>query len=48
MDSEILKNIKFCFLKNEANLTDKQQTKLKDVLQYDLKSVRAYLLKESF
>jgi transposase len=48
LDSEILKNTKFCFLKNEANLTDKQQTRLKDVLQYDLKSVRAYLLKESF
>ena len=48
LDSEVLKNTKYCFLKNEANLTDKQQTKLKDVLQYDLKSVRAYLLKESF
>ncbi|NLB68990.1 MAG: ISL3 family transposase [Lentisphaerae bacterium] len=48
LDSEILKNTKFCFLKNETNLTDKQRLKLKDVLQHDLKSVRAYLLKESF
>jgi transposase len=48
LDAEVLKNTKYCFLKNEANLTDKQQTKLKNVLQYDLKSVRAYLLKESF
>jgi len=47
-DEEVLKHTKYCFLKNEANLTEKQETKLADVLQYDLKSVRAYLLKESF
>ncbi len=47
-DEEVLKHTKYCFLKNEGNLTEKQQTKLADVLQYDLKSVRAYLLKESF
>ena len=45
---DLLKNSKYCFLKNESNLTNKQQLKLKDILQYDLKSVRAYLLKESF
>ena len=45
---EILKHSKYCFLKNESNLTDKQQMKLDDLLQYDLKSVKAYLLKESF
>ena len=47
-DEEVLKNTKYCFLKKEENLTDGQRTKLADVLQYDLKSVRAYLLKESF
>lgn len=47
-DEEVLKRTKYCFLKNEENLTDTQRTKLADVLQYDLKSVRAYLLKESF
>lgn len=47
-DEEVLKHTKYCFLKNEENLTEKQKTKLDDVLQYDLKSVRAYLLKESF
>jgi len=47
-DIEVLKNTKYCFLKNEKNLTEKQKMKLDDVLQYDLKSVRAYLLKESF
>ena len=44
----ILEKSKYCFLKNEENLTEKQETKLKDILQYDLKSVRAYLLKVSF
>ncbi len=45
---EILKHSKYCFLKNESNLTDKQQMKLDDLLKYDLKSIKAYLLKESF
>ncbi len=45
---EILKHTKYCFLKNEENLTHKQSMKLDEILQYDLKSVRAYLYKESF
>lgn len=44
----VLKRSRWCFLKREENLSDKQQTKLSDLLQYDLKSVRGYLLKESF
>jgi len=44
----VLKHTRYCFLKNEENLTDKQKLRLKDVLQYDLKTVRAYLLKEAF
>ncbi len=44
----ILTDSRYCFLKNQENLTDKQASKLADLLQYDLKSVRAYLLKESF
>jgi transposase len=43
-----LKHSRWCFLKREENLTDKQQVKLDDLLQYDLKSVRGYLLKQSF
>jgi transposase len=43
-----LVNTKYCFLKNPQNLTPSQKLRLKDVLKYDLKSVRAYLLKESF
>jgi len=45
---EVLKHTKYCLLKKEVNLTDKQSMKLDEVLQYDLKSVRAYLYKESF
>lgn len=44
----VLKRAKFCLLKNEENLTDKEKVKLKDILKYDLKTVRAYLLKQSF
>lgn len=47
-DEAILRHTKYCFLKNPENLTPKQEAKLDDVLGYDLKSVRAYLLKESF
>lgn len=45
---EVLTHTKYCFLKRQENLTDNQRLKLRDVLQYDLKTVRAYLLKESF
>jgi transposase len=44
----VLKDSRYCFLKNQENLTDQQVVKLGDLMQYDLKSVRAYLLKESF
>ena len=35
-------------IKRPQNLTDHQRIKLKDVLRYNLKSVRAYLFKEYF
>ncbi len=44
----ILNKTKYCFLKKEESLTKNHDAKLKDVLQYDLRSVRAYLLKVSF
>lgn len=44
----VLQKLKYCFLKREENLTEGQQKKIAEVMQYDLKSVRAYLLKESF
>lgn len=44
----ILKHSRWCFLKRPENLTDKQTVKLKEVLKYNLKTVRAYLLREEF
>ncbi len=44
----VLKKSRWCLLKRPGNLTDKQRIKLRDVLRYNLKSVRAYLLKEEF
>lgn len=44
----LLKNSRWCLLKHWGNLTNKQELKLKELLQYNLKSVRAYLLKEDF
>ncbi|MFQ3269818.1 MAG: transposase [Lentimonas sp.] len=44
----VLKNSRYCFLKRPDNLNDKQNLKRNEVLQYDLKTARAYYLKESF
>jgi transposase len=44
----VLKNSRWCLLKRRENLTDKQTVKLKELLQYNLRSVRAYLMREDF
>ena len=44
----LLKKSRWWLLKRKENLTEKQELKLKDLLKYNLKSVRAYLLKEDF
>jgi len=44
----ILKNNRWPLLKKPENLTDRQSEKLSDLLQYNLKTIRAYLLKEEF
>lgn len=44
----VLKKTRWCLLKRPGNLTDQQRIKLRDVLRYNLKAVRAYLLKEEF
>ena len=44
----ILKGKRWCLLKRPENLTEKQEATLADLLQYNLKTVRAYLLKEDF
>jgi transposase len=44
----VLKKSKYCFLKRSSNLSTGQADKLHEVLQYDLKTTRAYYLKEGF
>ena len=44
----ILSKSRYCFLKRPENLTMGQKTRLNDLLAYELKSVRAYCLKEAF
>jgi transposase len=44
----VLKRSRWCFLKRPENLTDKQTVKLSEVLRYNLRTVRAYLLREEF
>jgi transposase len=44
----LLRNSRWCLLKRKENLTEKQEAKLKDLLKFNLKSIRAYLLKEDF
>ena len=44
----ILKHSRWCLLKRPENLTVKQTVKLSELLQYNLRSVRAHLLREDF
>lgn len=44
----VLKRTRWCLLKRPENLTDGQRLRLRDLVRYNLKSVRAYLLKELF
>ena len=44
----VLKKSRWCLLKRRENLTGNQRVKLRDVLRYNLQSVRAYLFKEYF
>lgn len=44
----ILTKTRWLFLKNPVNLTEKQDIKLNEVMKYNLKAVKAYLLKEEF
>jgi transposase len=44
----VLKRSRWCFLKRPENLTEKQTVKLQELLKYNLRTVRAYLLREEF
>lgn len=45
---EILKNSRWCLLKRRFNLTKKQTVKLRELLKYNLNTVKAYLMREDF
>ena len=44
----VLKHSRWVLLKRPENLTDAQTVKLRELLKYNLKSVRGYLLREEF
>ena len=44
----VLSKSRWCFLKRKENLTDPQSLKLSELLKMNLRTVRAYLLKEDF
>jgi len=44
----ILSKSRWCFLKRKSNLTTNQEFKLNELLQMNLRTVKAYLLKEQF
>jgi transposase len=44
----VLKHTRWCLLKRPENLTDAQTVKLSELVRYNLRTVRAYLLKDDF
>ncbi len=44
----ILTHSRWCMLKRPENLTESQSLKMQELLKYNLKSVKAYLLREDF
>ncbi len=44
----ILKHSRWCLLKRKENRTAKQTVKLKELLQYNLRSVKGHLQREDF
>lgn len=44
----VLSKSRWCFLKRKKNLKESEQTKLSDLLSMNLRTVKAYILKEDF
>ena len=44
----VLKESRWLLLRRSENLADEQHFRFRDLLRYNLKTVRAYLLKEAF
>jgi transposase len=47
-NEEVLKNSRWSLLKRRSNLTTKQTVKLRELLKYNLRTVKAYLMREDF
>jgi len=47
-NGELLKNLRYAFLKHPENLTDKQAFRMADILKMNLKSAKSWLLRENF
>ena len=45
---ELLKNSRWCQLKRRENRTEKQTVKLRELLKYNLRSVKEHLIREDF
>lgn len=45
---QVLKHSRWCLLKRRENLTDRQTVKLRELMKYNLRSLRARLLREDF
>lgn len=44
----LLHHSRWCLLKRKSNLTEKQEGKLESLLPYNLRTIKAYLMKEEF
>ena len=47
-NKQLHKHACWCVLKTPENLTETQQVKLNDILRFELRTVRAWLLKDAF
>jgi len=47
-EEHVLAKSRWCFLKKPSNLTERQKPRLRELLRLNLRTVRAYLLKEDF
>ena len=45
---EVLKHSRWCLLKRRENLTEKQAVKLSELMRYNLRSVKAHLIRDDF
>ena len=45
---EVLENSRWSILKRRSNLTTKQTVKLRELLKYNLRTMKAYLMREDF